>query len=92
MTHCVPWRTSSVQCSAQHTERVIAWVVLPAWKKGAELCRVVEEEEEEEGGRKMVCVDGNTGRAECVLSCVREAMADGSKYCIHILGLRAIRD
>lgn len=29
------------------------------------------------GGREMVCVDGNTGKVECVLSCVREAMADG---------------
>ena len=29
------------------------------------------------GGREMVCVDGNTGKVECVLSCVRRAMADG---------------
>lgn len=29
------------------------------------------------GGREMVCVEGNTVKAECVLSCVRGATADG---------------
>lgn len=29
------------------------------------------------GGREMVCVDGNTAKVECVLSCVKGATADG---------------
>lgn len=58
----------------QHTEKVTACVALPVRKTRVGQCRGGRGGG---GGGEMMCVDRNTGKAECVLSFLRRAMEDG---------------